>query len=184
MDQFRNNILEKLEKHRFLVLSRVISDADFDRISQCTSALRQEELSKLWASAAAAGKDDKRSLKLSVDYNYPKKSSTPINFPSQTSPTPDNINTSSTNHSSSHIANNNSSSDLRDIQELKVKYDAIVEYTVHLTAERDMIVAQLETLKKEYNNEMNKKKAENKSRIEEEKKNIPPVTTVSEWFTI
>jgi hypothetical protein len=41
-----------------------------------------------------------------------------------------------------------------DLEALKAKYDAIVEYTVHLTAERDMIVTQLEVMKKEYNNEL------------------------------
>lgn len=48
--------------------------------------------------------------------------------------------------------------DVNDLAILKSKYDTIVEYTVHLTAERDMIVTQLEVLKREYNNEINKTK--------------------------
>jgi hypothetical protein len=37
-----------------------------------------------------------------------------------------------------------------ELQTLRKKYDAVVEYTVHLTAERDTIVAQLEEAKNSY----------------------------------
>ena len=156
---------------------------------------KQEELSKIWANASGNGKDDKRSLKLNVEYVYPKKLSTPVKTKQQShgvmdvqseenmatassTSTSNNAHSNSNNHhtsssSSSSSSNNNipfihtnnnttnsnNNNDWKDIQELKVKYDAIVEYTVHLTAERDMIVTQLETLKKEYNAEMLKKKS-------------------------
>ena len=53
--------------------------------------------------------------------------------------------------------NSSSIYNINDLQILKSKYDTIVEYTVHLTAERDMIAAQHEVLKREYNSELKKK---------------------------
>lgn len=47
-----------------------------------------------------------------------------------------------------------------ELQNLRKKYDAVVEYTVHLTAERDSIVAQLESAQRELNKEKSKKKAD------------------------
>ena len=198
IEQYRSNVMEKLEKHRFLVLTKVVSDAEYDRIMEGNATNKQEELSKIWSSSSGNGKDDKRSLKLNVEYIYPRKGGTPSKPSKQTNSSLGGANNSSNTAvavstaagiSSHHAASNlntqntsssaSSSSDLKEIQELKVKYDAIVEYTVHLTAERDMIVTQLETLKKEYNNEIYKKKSESKSRTEEEKKHVPVVHTVS-----
>jgi hypothetical protein len=45
-------------------------------------------------------------------------------------------------------SNLNSDSTLLELANLKKKYDSVVEYTVHLTAERDTIVAQLDEVKK------------------------------------
>lgn len=45
-----------------------------------------------------------------------------------------------------------------ELQNLRKKYDAVVEYTVHLTAERDAIVSQLETSQRELVKEKSKKK--------------------------
>lgn len=47
---------------------------------------------------------------------------------------------------------------LAELNALKKKYDAVVEYTVHLTAERDTILAQLEEMQKAYNREKQPKK--------------------------
>jgi len=47
-----------------------------------------------------------------------------------------------------------------ELQALRKKYDAVVEYTVHLTAERDAIVAQLESAQRELNREKTKKKTD------------------------
>ena len=46
---------------------------------------------------------------------------------------------------------------------VKRKYDSIVEYTVHLTAERDTVVSQLDEAQKELNREKQKKKIDNKN---------------------
>ena len=47
-----------------------------------------------------------------------------------------------------------------ELQALRKKYDAVVEYTVHLTAERDAIVAQLESSQRDLSREKAKKKAD------------------------
>ncbi len=47
-----------------------------------------------------------------------------------------------------------------ELQGLRKKYDAVVEYTVHLTAERDAIVSQLETAQRELTKEKNRKKGD------------------------
>jgi Skp family chaperone for outer membrane proteins len=50
-----------------------------------------------------------------------------------------------------------------ELQALRKKYDAVVEYTVHLTAERDAIVSQLESAQRELNREKTKKKSDGSS---------------------
>ena len=45
-----------------------------------------------------------------------------------------------------------------ELQSLRKKYDAVVEYTVHLTAERDYHFTQLEDLRREYAREKARKK--------------------------
>jgi len=47
-----------------------------------------------------------------------------------------------------------------ELQSLRKKYDAVVEYTVHLTAERDAIVSQLEVSQRELSKEKSKRKGE------------------------
>jgi len=47
-----------------------------------------------------------------------------------------------------------------ELQGLRKKYDAVVEYTVHLTAERDAIVSQLEASQRELTKEKSRKKGD------------------------
>lgn len=61
---------------------------------------------------------------------------------------------------------------LAELQNMRKKYDAVVEYTVHLTAERDAIVAQLENLQRELNKEKGKKKAESSLGREKSEKKV------------
>ena len=58
-----------------------------------------------------------------------------------------------------------SSSDsvLSELLSLRKKYDAVVEYTVHLTAERDSVVAQLEEVHKELGRDRLKRRGEDGS---------------------
>lgn len=46
-----------------------------------------------------------------------------------------------------------------EYEQLKKKYDAVVEYTVHLTAERDAIVAQLEEAQRDLSREITKRRS-------------------------
>lgn len=46
-----------------------------------------------------------------------------------------------------------------EYEQLKKKYDAVVEYTVHLTAERDAIVAQLEEAQRDLSREISKRRS-------------------------
>ena len=46
-----------------------------------------------------------------------------------------------------------------ELQNLRKKYDAVVEYTVHLTAERDTIVQRLEETEKELTREQARRRA-------------------------
>lgn len=63
---------------------------------------------------------------------------------------------------------------LTELQNLRKKYDAVVEYTVHLTAERDSIVGQLEVAQKELNREKLRKKSEGQTATKDknEKKGV------------
>ena len=52
-----------------------------------------------------------------------------------------------------------------ELQSLRKKYDAVVEYTVHLTAERDYHFTQLEDLRREFSREKAHKKTPNESTL-------------------
>ncbi len=47
---------------------------------------------------------------------------------------------------------------MQELQNLRKKYDGVVEYTVHITAERDNLLQQLEVAQKELNKEKAKRK--------------------------
>ena len=66
--------------------------------------------------------------------------------------------TSGTNNSSSSGTSGNASTDA-DFQALRKKYDAVVEYTVRLTVERDNIISQLDIAQRELVKEKAKKKS-------------------------
>lgn len=161
---------EKLDKHRFLVLTKEMEDDDFERISACTPAQRQDEFTKLWAAGAAPTKDDKRSMKMHVSYTYPRpeeESEEGKGRKIKESPKKESKSSGSNNsHSSPEPYKDSAGTGSSDLEALKSKYDAIVEYTVHLTAERDMIVTQLEVMKKEYNNELKQGKNKDKKNME------------------
>lgn len=159
------NNTDKLEKHRFLVQSKVIDEDQYDRIRILPSAEKTDELSKLWDGP----KDDKKNIKLKVDFKYPDNLiNSPITKPMTTIPENiesirNKINPKSSSDNNSNSNNNipsNSSPEVifSELQNLRKKYDAVVEYTVHLTAERDSIVNQLDLVQRELNKEKSKKK--------------------------
>jgi hypothetical protein len=56
-----------------------------------------------------------------------------------------------------------------ELQNLRKKYDSVVEYTVHLTAERDSIVGQLESAQKELTNRDKRKKIDGVAAVRKDK---------------
>lgn len=64
----------------------------------------------------------------------------------------------SRSNESSNTAPESLKSAQEELEALRKKYDAVVEYTVHLTAERDTIVAQLEEAQKDLSREVAKRR--------------------------
>jgi len=163
LDQVALNKIEKLDKHRFLVQSTVLNDDDFDRISLLPVADRTDEYTRVWDSSS---KDEKKNFKLKVEFQYNDDRNNEVN----PSPQTNKINENAENLRSKLLrSNNNTTIDSNDnvsalkneYEALKKKYDAIVEYTVHLTAERDTIVAQLEETQRDLSRELTKKRTTN-----------------------
>eukprot|EP01033_Poteriospumella_lacustris_P000206 gene206-139_t len=139
--------------------SKVISDAEFQRIKNTNSSQKIDELSKLWD---GPNKDDKRNVKLKVEFIYPDHTPTVSrgptvsnNIPASVSENVDSVRNRLTRNAAeadSVTASGNPDLIMVELQNLRKKYDAVVEYTVHLTAERDSIVGQLEAAQKELTN--------------------------------
>lgn len=216
---------ENLEKHRFLVMSRIISDENYSAVtsaSGATSQERQEGFSKLWTDGEAAGEEKGRNHKMRVEFVYPPTSGAGTGSESsrgksagEAKSTSESVelirqqlaaSVSALGSSSAGAAAGASASTAtvsspgespavygaNDLQILKSKYDTIVEYTVHLTAERDMVSAQLDVLKREFNSEVNKKKGDKKSspraskagEVDKEKEKPPEAKGFSLVFVI
>lgn len=179
LEQVAQHTEEKLDKHRFLVQSRVIDDSDYNRIISLPTSQRSDEFSKLWDGP----KDDRKSVKLKVEFTYPDTSAGPFSDPSSASSTrraPASVSENVENVRSRLSAGGEGSAAtpgrnadegialgatnpdaiFGELQGLRKKYDAVVEYTVHLTAERDSIVSQLESSQRELTKEKNRKKGD------------------------
>lgn len=134
----------------------------------------------MWASS---GQNDRKNLKLKVQFNYPDPSSAASSSArgdgSGGSATSRSVGVSenveivrnrlahSSASSASGAASGGNSEDSHwqnltpeaihaELMNLKKKYDVVVEYTVHLTAERDTLMAQMEELQREYAREANR----------------------------
>jgi hypothetical protein len=190
LDQIAQHTEEKLDKHRFLVQSRIVDDSDYNRISALPTSQRSDEVrpyqtslfrrslvlcshslvqfAKLWEGP----KDDRKSLKLKVEFQLPDatKSNTDANRESTRRATPsvsENVESirsrlSANSEGNTQDAQSVASPDaiFSELQTLRKKYDAVVEYTVHLTAERDAIVSQLDTANRELTKERSKKRSD------------------------
>ena len=176
LDQALTNTYEKLDKHRFLVQSRTISNEEYEKISTASEQQRLNEFVSLWDSTL----NEPYKLKLKVEFVYPE-SSTSSN--------------SNTQRQQAQIISKNAqiieerllkkksamidgkADDLptseatttAELVSLRRKFDSVVEYTVQLTAERDILVTQLEEKKREL---ARKKGAENSSSKEKNEKKV------------
>lgn len=143
---------DKLDKHRFLVQSKVIDDVTYERLMALDPGSRAEEMTKLWDGP----KDDKKSsVKLKVEFKYPSQAPRATSSRQSTG-------AAESKASSARGEESGSAPEVMvsELQAMRKKYDAVVEYTVHLTSERDSIVAQLESLQRELNKERAKKKGD------------------------
>lgn len=188
LDLVASDQTEKLDKHRFLVQSKIIDEDTFQTISNLSHNLRADEYSKIWDSGN--GKDDRKNQKLKVEFRYPTYGTragvtTPQNLksPELISPTsasgtaatlPESVEnvrkriskidhfpaSASINRDSVLSSDSGSNEPLfTELQTIRKKYDAVVEYTVQLTAERDYQSAQLEELRRELSREKARKRA-------------------------
>jgi vesicle-associated membrane protein-associated protein A len=157
---------EEEKSHRFLVQIKTITDEEFIEIKVMSPSQKMDEISKLWDS-----KDDsKKNMKLKVEFKYPDVISSPSRQPGVATKMPTSV-AESVEQVRSRLQRSPAETDpsslggnpdlvVAELQNLRKKYDAVVEYTVHLTAERDSIVAQLESAQRELNKEKSKKKAD------------------------
>jgi len=134
------------------------------------------QYAKIWADGP---KDDRKNLKLKVDFVYPADLAQYVNSSSGGMSEPvrsvsENVDlvrnrlARSTNADGT-IGSPGARGDeammaspeslFAELQNLRKKYDAVVEYTVHLTAERDTIVQRLEETEKELTREQTRRRA-------------------------
>jgi hypothetical protein len=116
------------------------------------------QFTKIWEGP----KDDRKNIKLKVEFKYPEivqARAAPESVEGVRSRLVRNEgSTNSSNKNVSMVSTNSPEVIFTELQNLRKKYDAVVEYTVHLTAERDAIVSQLETSQRELVKEKSKKK--------------------------
>lgn len=150
-----------LDSHRFLIQNKILEDERFGSLNDIPAANRSEEFSRLWSAA----KDERPNLKLRVKYTYPD-----FDKPKSSSATRGATVSANVEALRSRLARPQSLPDgdagasdpdtvFSELLSLKEKYDTIVEYTVHLTAERDSIVTQFEDLQREYAREVSQRKS-------------------------
>ena len=72
-----------------------------------------------------------------------------------------------------------------ELQSLRKKYDDVIAYTVHLTAERDSLITQIEEARRELTREAQKKKKEdNGSRGDKTEKSADNKKVTQQGFTL
>lgn len=177
LDQAINNLFEKLDKHRFLIQSTKISKEEYDKISSVTEQQRISDFGLIWEN-----KNEPYKLKLKVDFQYPDLSA---NLPLNSNQRQQQAQVISKNariieerllkKKNAMIDGNVDESPMSEatttaeLANLRKKFDSVVDYTVQLTAERDLLVKHLEDIKRELGR---KKGAENSSSKEKGEKKI------------
>lgn len=170
VDMSEEERAENLEKHRFLVQSTPITDHLYNKILNLPPNGRADEFQKLWESST---KDSKINHKLKVEFLMSDGTATEDNV-QQTPTVAENVETvrnriaameNDAENKSAHAGDLAANPDaiVAELQSLRKKYDAVVEYTVHLTAERDYHYAQLEEVRREYAREKSRRKSSNES---------------------
>jgi len=200
LDQAINNSFEKLDKHRFLVQSRIISKDEYDKISNSSEQQRLNDFASLWDTTL----NEPYKIKLKVEFSYPE-----ILLSSPSS------NSNAQRHQAQAISKNaqiieerlskkksamidgkvddlptSEATTTAELASLRRKFDSVVEYTVQLTAERDILVTQLEEKKRELarkkgaENSTGKEKNEKKVEKNGNKKKGGPTITLLHMFVV
>ena len=167
---------ESLDKIRFLVQTALVTDGDAARISSMSSSARSEEYTRLLSSSSRD--NNVVSTKMKVEFIYPQMSSidtyaatsstrgsVPAIESIESMPPPVANTTTSTERSQLPgfpLDNNNTTSSLdgivAELQSLRRKYDDVIAYTSHLTAERDWLISQNEETRRELAREAQRNK--------------------------
>jgi hypothetical protein len=143
--------IENLEKHRFMIQAKVISDDDYNNMERMTASQKSDEYQKIWNSEP---KDDRFSIKFKAVFNYSNTNDI------KSSPNTNNYdanNDAKSNKEKRNVKSPPSENVLEEIVNLRSKLDEVVVYSVYLTAERDTIVSQLEDAKRELSTYKNDK---------------------------
>lgn len=163
MSKILDKRTEKMEKHRFLVQCTNIESRDFDYIkSDITQIERSKQYLRIWES-----KEKRSNLRLKVKFKMEPPN---INYENDIGKgiqndigkgiykldnklqqnNGDNMQQSPTNNEKEkYSSSDNTEYIIDELKALQIKFDQVVEYTVHLTNERDNIVIELEKYKRE-----------------------------------
>ncbi len=144
------------------------------------------QLSKLWEK----GDEEKKSNKLKVEFTcVPEVIANPPTKSVTIATPPENLENLKSNlqrkGKEPEVSSSSPEVMVTELQNLRKKYDSVVEYTVNLTTERDNIVAQLETAQRELAKEKSKKKdiKEGNTRTEKKIEKVSSVVVIVAYFS-
>jgi hypothetical protein len=167
-----NGVAEKPLKHRFMVQNKAITDAEYEQLESFPSGQKAEKYAQIWATTDAADKARQARMKkmLTVEFQYPVFGLGAFGEEKATKPSltvSENVEilrNRLANESAAAAPSSGVGVDagdglpaavlsreriLEDLATLKKKYDAMIQYTVSLTAERDTLVLSLENAQRE-----------------------------------
>ena len=159
-------IPELASKHRFMVQNKEISESEYSQLETFSSGQKAEKYSQIWATMDADEKSKQEKMKklLNVKFEYPamlptegaRRRDPSLPIPS-VSETYENLRNKLAHESSEKNAAAASSSQesadfkpmtkdeiLEDLVNLKMKFNAMLEFSVRLTSERDTLVLRLD----------------------------------------
>ena len=116
-------------------------------------------------------------MKLKIEFIYPENlAEISSSSKDQSTSVPANLNALRNKMPSSDQSTNNFSANtspdtiFSELQSLRKKYDDVIAYTVHLTAERDSLIAQYDESRRELNREISRRKASETSKTQKPEK--------------
>lgn len=172
-----SGIHEKTSKHRFMVQNKAITETEFEQLQNLpagSTGQRAEMYAQVWATTdnEEKAKQDKMKKMLSVEFIYPAWSSTGDSSNAEAtnasgsapetsvSENVDILRNRLAYETNAELLKSSTASGnvamvltkeniLEDLEKLKERYDAMIQYTVSLTSERDSLVLSLENAQRE-----------------------------------